>query len=559
MNQVTNPDKLINLLARATEQLGTSLELEETVSQVCGVCVPQLADWSSFIIMDEKNSVLTFSDCYHRDQSLRFDLKLNLLTQSERHLKRTPTIDCLLRGKATTDFSEALGVFGGYLLNVALIRRLEVIGLLVLGSRMPFLPEDIQIAEEIGHRAASALDNARLYQRARQTEQELVQAKKQAEEANHAKSHFLANMSHEIRSPLGAVLGFAELLMLSNQSEDERIQWCQRIKNNGDLLLRLINDILNLAKVESGQFTLAHEQVDFVEFITDLESSNVLQANHLDFRFTIVSPVPHQFTIDATRLRQILNNVIGNALKFTETGSVRIGAGFEKKSGLLFFNIDDTGPGLTEKQGMQIFNPFVQADTEHSKRHGGTGLGLALSKKLAQLLGGDVELVFSQPGVGSKFRVFVKPGINSDIKYVSEMKRKLLPQGEVPIAIADAPLHGKKILVVDDSSDNQYLMKCILTRKGAEVNLVGSGEEALKMLQNDNFDLVLMDIQMPGMNGYLTGAEFRRNGFKKPIIALTANVLQEDRALGLGANFNAYITKPLNQNELIGILVNLTK
>ncbi len=542
----------------AGELLGSSLDYESTTQQVCAVYVPQLSNWGSLLIMNELSPNFSFQQCVHHNPELTESFKNYFKNHQEYFVQRSAVTESLRQGKPAIEICQEDSPLRGFLMHLPLLQRSEVVGLVTLGSDKAFSPEDIQIAEEISHRAASAIDNSRLYRQACQIEKELIEAKRQAEEANKAKSNFLANMSHEIRSPIGAILGFADLLMLPDQSESDRLQWSERIKHNGHHLLRLINDILNLAKVESGQFTIETQTVDFVEFISDLEGVNSTLASekNLEFYFFLESPVPARFLSDATRLRQILNNIIGNAIKFTKKGYVHINAGFMKNSGFLYFDVEDTGPGLTPKQSSQLFQPFVQADTAHSKLHSGTGLGLALSLKLARLLGGDVELIYSEPEKGSKFRILIKPKIGPETEFIAALTNNISSPCAVELK-KKIKLTGKNILVVDDSRDNQYLMKTILSLNGAIVHIADSGESALNFKDIEKIDVILMDIQMPGKSGYETTEELRKNGLKKPIIALTANAMPQDKELSLRAGCDRHVTKPVDIDELMKTLSEL--
>lgn len=552
--------KLLSLLARSSEEIGRSLDYPETILGVCAVPVPLLADWSSLFVMDDKLSVLSFVHCYHCDQNQNKKLTEYFQIDADSHIKRPVSLDTLRKGKAVTEIREVPSPIAGFLLNLPLLQEAEVIGLLTLGSKNNFTDSDILMAEEYALRAANAIGNSRKYQKICLTEAELVKAKEFADMANKTKNEFLANMSHEIRSPISAILGFTDLLVMSGCTEAQRLEWGRRIKHNGHHLLRLINDILNLAKIESGQLSIENEVVNFSQFFAYLKLALSVQAREKKIKldFILESSIPTEFTTDETRLQQILANVIGNAIKFTDSGGVIISAGYQRKSGLLFFDIEDTGPGLTEKQAAQIFHPFIQADAEHSRRCGGTGLGLAISKNLAQLLGGDLELIYSEPGLGSKFRVCIKPYVATDIKFISELNTQILFENDRSLSKEiSSQLIGKKILVVDDSLDNQYLMKTFLADKGATVVTVGSGQEALYQVESVNFDIILMDIQMPVKDGYQTTKELRLNGFKKPIVALTANVLSEDKTNNLFVRFDRHLTKPFNEDEFMRVLSEL--
>jgi signal transduction histidine kinase/CheY-like chemotaxis protein len=507
--------------------------------------------------MNEESPDLSFVHGTHHLPGEEEKLHSLLRSRAKVFSGKTDVQTSLREGRVTVSVSGD-SLFGEkHLAHLPLIQRAEVIGLITLGSEKEFSQDDLHIAEEISRRASAAIDNARSYQKVISFESRLIKSKQQAEQANREKSTFLANMSHEIRSPISAIMGFADLLMLPNQSEAERLQWSQRIKHNGQHLLRLINDILNLAKVESGQFNLENNQVDFLEFVSDIEVTNRASARdkNLEFNLSLETPVPEKFVTDSTRLRQILNNLIGNAVKFTESGHIQIKTGYMKNAGYLYFDVEDSGPGMSEKESALIFQPFVQANTAHSKKFGGTGLGLALSMKLARLLGGDLELLYTAPGKGSKFRVLIEPQVSPSVSFISELKTKLSgKQTQIP---NKAILADKKILVVDDSRDNQYLMKKILSLKGAVVTIAECGEDVLKLTNIDEFDAILMDIQMPGLDGNQTTSELRKRGVKKPIIAFTANALLHDRELSLRAGCDRHVTKPVNQDELMLVLTEL--
>lgn len=414
--------KILTLFARTSEELGASLDYSETISHVCALPVPLLADWCCLFILDEKSASLSFAHCQHRDKKL--NKKFKDYFQSEDYAKRHVVMDTLRKGKAVSEIYEVPSPLAGFTLNLPLIKKSEVVGFLTLGSKKHFTPEDTLLAEEIAKRAAFALSNARLYQRSVTAEAELIRAKEMAEESNRAKSQFLANISHEIRAPIGAILGFTDLLLSADNTEAERAEWTSRVKRNGDHLLRIINDILNLSKIESGELSIEKEFVNINRLFSDLKTilSVPLEDKKIKLKFILESPVPEKFITDETRLRQILINIIGNALKFTDEGCVAVTISFQKDSGLLYFNIQDTGPGLTETQASQLFQPYVQAKADHSKRGNGTGLGLVISKNLARLLGGDLELVYSAPGLGSKFNICIKPQLPDETKFITELK-----------------------------------------------------------------------------------------------------------------------------------------
>lgn len=557
-SQTLDKSKLLNLLAAASENLGTSLDFQNTAKHSCRIFVPQLSVWSSLFIFNEDSPELKYIYGHHQDAEIKNSLQVFLREQAKSWSQKQEVQNSIREGCVVT-VPNANSWFGEkYLAHLPIIQRSEIIGLITLGSETEFSRDDLQIAEEISKRAAAAIDNARSYQKLTSYESQLISDKEFAEKASREKSTFLANMSHEIRSPISAILGFADLLILPEQSEADRLEWSQRIKHNGQHLLRLINDILNLAKVESGQFTIENNNIEFLEFVSDLEVTNrtLAQDKKLEFNFIIETEIPEKFSTDSTRLRQILNNLIGNAIKFTEHGHISVKSGYIKNPGFLYFDVEDSGPGMTEKESALLFQPFVQASTAHSKQFGGTGLGLALSLKLAQLLGGTVELLHTAPGNGSKFRAIVKPAVPTGTDFISQLKNKIT-SSEIQRTEIEPKLNGKKILVVDDSTDNQYLMKKILSIKGAEVGLADSGEAVLALQNISEFDVVLMDIQMPGKDGNQTTRELRKRGFTRPIVAFTANALPQDKELSLRSGCNRHVTKPVDQNELLRVLSEL--
>jgi signal transduction histidine kinase/ActR/RegA family two-component response regulator len=379
-----------------------------------------------------------------------------------------------------------------------------------------------------------------------------------AEAANLAKSTFLANMSHEIRTPLTAILGFTEMvhqdrLQLPEKELDESLSI---IRRNGDHLLSLINDILDLSKIEADELTLESLPVSPRDLIDQVVSLIRLRAEAKRLRIVheVSSDVPAAVLSDPTRLRQILLNLASNAVKFTETGEVRLRgrcmADGQCQPATLSFDVTDTGIGVTPTQIDNLFQPFVQADTSTTRKFGGTGLGLTISRRLARLLGGDLTLE-SQIGYGSTFTLTV-PAV------------ACAPQvdaGEVNANTCDVlPLAGYHLLLVEDGLDNQRLIRLILEKAGAEVTLVENGKQAVDQFSTDGcggiFDLILMDMQMPVMDGLTATRHIRDRGFHNPIIALTANAMSEDRALCFEAGCDDFVTKPIERDRFLRRLAN---
>lgn len=397
----------------------------------------------------------------------------------------------------------------------------------------------------------------------RNAELRLNEARLAAESANQAKSAFLANMSHEIRPPLGAVMGFAELIANDEINENEKKNYAAAIKRNGELLSNIISDILDLSKIEVGKLKMDRQEVSLVEILSDLETLLLFKAEEkaIDFSFKFSGLLPRVITTDSLRVRQILLNVIGNSIKFTEYGSVVVEVKIqssEQSSLQLAFIVTDTGIGISKEQEKELFHAFSQADVSILSKYGGTGLGLILSRRLAQMLGGDVVLTQSLPGKGSTFTIKIDPGPVGPLAALDYEKEK----GSLNTELASAPtarLDDVKVLVVDDSEDNQLLISKVLKIAGAEIDTAENGETALAKFDDKKYDVLLVDLQMPIMDGYETTIQLRKKGYKTPIIALTAHALKEIRQRCLESGFDDFITKPVNRNLLINKIAHFVK
>jgi signal transduction histidine kinase len=400
----------------------------------------------------------------------------------------------------------------------------------------------------------------RLQELNKELEERVVQlrhAKEAAEAANATKSEFLANMSHEIRTPLGAILGFSELMLRPETTVSERAKGVETIKRNGKLLSTIINDILDLSKVESGKLEVEKSIVSFEEIFPDIKSLLTLEAKEKGIELTVSSEgeIPNFIETDPLRLRQILLNLVGNAIKFTEKGSVNVNVKLiqsSDKSPLLTFEVKDTGCGIPHDKVEKLFAPFSQVDTSATRRFGGSGLGLILSKKMANLLGGDVVLAESIVNEGSTFIVTIDPGRANVVDLQSDASR--IGPKRVPMRNLKSDLKNLNILLVEDSVDNQNLILQLLRLSGAKVSLASNGKEGvLKALAGD-FDVVLMDLQMPIMDGYEATSELRKQGFTKPIIAFTAHVMKEERNRCIESGFSDHLGKPIDQENLLQVL-----
>lgn len=386
--------------------------------------------------------------------------------------------------------------------------------------------------------------------------EELKELRQKADNANQAKSQFLANMSHEIRTPLAAVLGFADTLSDKNLSFHDREQSVAAIRRNGELLLRLIDDILDLSRVEAHQLKMVTTEFLMNDLLADVEATLAPRAQQKGLQLKIGRlPEPQsKFRSDAIRLKQVLLNVLGNAIKFTDAGTVSLDLRLDPKyldiqaprQQRIIFEIRDSGLGIPHEDMAKLFQPFTQIDVSNRRRFGGSGLGLALSRQLAQSLGGDLKLLESELGKGSIF----------EISLVAE---KLLPMKvaePVPETIEEVPgvLKNKKILVVDDVSDNRALIVRYMKLSQATVLEAGSGQEAIDLVRDQDPDLILMDIQMPMMDGYEATQKIRLSGFNKPIVAWTAHAMKNDLSRCLAAGCNEIMTKPAKRRELVHLV-----
>ncbi len=393
----------------------------------------------------------------------------------------------------------------------------------------------------------------------------LMSAREKALDATRLKSEFLANMSHEIRTPMTAILGFAEELELelaSHPTRDPARSALDTIRRNGEHLLTLINGILDLSKIEAGRFEVVRAGFSPLALVADVV--RLLGPRAREKRLALEArcdgPVPETIKSDAVLLRQILINLVGNAVKFTASGServvVRLAATGSSAGHSLEFAVEDTGPGLDREQQRIVFEPFTQAQSGATREHNGTGLGLSLSRRLAQLLSGDVD-VESQPGRGSRFRVRVATGPLEGVRMCLPHEFDALVAAP-PLRLSSAPaaLRGR-VLVAEDGEDNQRLLRAILTRAGLAVEGAVNGalasERALAAWElGEPFDVVLMDMQMPVLDGYEATRRLREAGYPGAIIALTAHAMSGDREKCLQAGCDDYATKPVVRGELLG-------
>lgn len=387
---------------------------------------------------------------------------------------------------------------------------------------------------------------------------ELSEARIAAESASRAKSVFLANMSHELRTPLTAVLGYAELLSESTLPDSERGAHLAVIKNSAEHLLRIINQVLDLSKIEAGQLLMEIVEASLPSILKNAERMlrPIAQEQSINLTLELSTPIPDRILTDPMRLSQIVINLLGNAVKFTDHGRVRLLASTvtQENSERLRIEVEDTGIGITDGQREQLFNAFTQVDMSATRRHGGTGLGLSISRKLAQLFGGDVTLVRSELNRGSTFRLEIPLCRAADATDVSKLEDA--PAVERFAERAARARLQCRILLAEDSLDNQRLLSTILRKAGADVTVADNGLMALDLVgaaerEGRAYDLLITDIQMPELDGFALAKELRRRGKGFPIVALTAHAMDEDRRRCFEAGCNDYASKPINRTTLI--------
>lgn len=368
---------------------------------------------------------------------------------------------------------------------------------------------------------------------------------KRAVEASDAKSRFLAAMSHEIRTPMNAILGFAQLLRRSSLDRRQRGQ-VEAIVSSGNSLIRLLGDLLDISRIEAGKMSINREPFSLSNLVDDLIApwASSAQQKNLKLTYHVEDQVPDRISTDAVRLRQILDNFLGNAMKFTNVGSVSLDvsvARLENKTAWLRFDVTDTGVGIEKDVVDKLFAPYVQVDGKNSEKYGGWGLGLSICHHLADLMDAEIQ-VASQPDLGSTFSVVVpvevlRPAVSALDQKSSKIKAT----------------HPLSVLVAEDNPLNQELLRAILTEMGHQVSVVSTGFEALSALHDQSFDVLLMDISMPGLDGIGATEKIRALAGEQrniPIIAVTSNVTHGARETYLAMGMDDYVPKPIDIHVL---------
>ncbi|MCA9044993.1 MAG: PAS domain-containing protein [Planctomycetaceae bacterium] len=558
------------LLYQSTTLAGLTSSFTEAL-QGCTDLVCELTGWpvGHVYLPDEERQVLEPTDIWHHTDDDRFQ-KFRQVTE-ESVLKPGVGLPgriwnnqrpCWVRnmqeetGSPRTDVCAELNIKGAFgfpiVIDDELVAVLEFFSFEEIDMDDQLLLIFQSVGEQIG----------RVVKR-RRARAALQAAKEAADAANRAKSDFLANMSHEIRNPMNAIVGFTDVLRRGlEDTEETRREYLDTIHASGTHLVGLINDILDLSKIEAGKLELELRPTTPYQLVAQVISVLKMKAEQQDLTLDarIIGRIPETIQTDPTRLRQILMNLVGNAVKFTQEGGVRITSELVNTAGRpqLKFQVIDTGVGMTERQMSRLFRPFTQADSSTTRRFGGTGLGLTISRRFAEMLGGYINVVRSEPESGTHFRAAIDTGPldgiafrNADAMLREATARSLRQESADPLTLCD-----HQILLAEDGIDNQRLIARFLQQAGATVHVVADGKQAVDaaiqaMNGRRGFDVILMDMQMPALSGYDATRMLRDAGYTRPIIALTANAMVGDRQKCLEAGCDEFVSKPIRRTTLL--------
>lgn len=570
----------VKFLDEVNRVVSSSLEYKKTLNRVAELIVPKIADCCVIDIIDTRTNS---SKRISFKLAPEIEKKINLVPSKIGHDSWVDILDTqhvlkfgesklykdlstvylknITDKKAELEWMTQVGLKSA--LVVPLTSRGAIFGAMTLCRTYyvdGFSVEDLKFAEELARRCGVAIDNALLFTEVQEQRNQYQLAHLEMEKlatseaaANHVKSLFLANMSHEIRTPLGAILGFVDLFNHSDLSLEEKKQYSEVIARNGKQLTQLIDDILDISKVEAGHLETETIQVSLFSLLDDVSNLMGVRAQEKGLKFSMErsADLPEFIYSDPTRLRQILINIVGNAIKFTIRGEVKVKVYAEpilsNNTQQIFFHVIDTGVGVSTEKQNRLFEWFMQADASMSRKFGGTGLGLALSRKLARLLDGDIEL-FQSSANGTEFIIRIlnnltlKPSVNQQLLSKVSHDNK------------SHSLNGVKVLLVEDSPDNRMLIETVLKRKGIIVDTAVNGCQGANKALAGDYDVVLMDIQMPVCDGLQATHKLRREGYNKPIVALTAHAMKEEQEKTLAAGCNTHLTKPVEFKKLLSAI-----
>lgn len=546
VRQSREQTKKLKILNEVTGQANLDLDILHNAEQFLNASLP---------LSQSSHAILYLGMSFENPDKISFyraeGFRENEINTADLNLDTLRTLmegSMVLKNEKGADsvFSKLLNVpdtFSDWVLVSIPSRDLRRCGLLFLArsTKKTFTDIDIELIESLISQFAIRLDNLRLF--------------KKVEDSNKMKTAFLSNMSHEIRTPLNAITGFSEILESANTPE-EKHSLIEGIKKNTTQLTSIIDNILDISKIEFGRIFINKKTISLSVLVKSVQNDMEIRAKAkgLHFEVTSIGSLPSSIETDESRVKQILINLIGNAIKFTEKGGVKLQVSCNtsiKNDPQLIFNVIDTGIGISFKSQAELFQSFSQLETSHTRRFGGIGLGLALSRRLAQQFGGDVTLTESELGHGSTFTLKIPCGNLTETKWIQHLYQDL--------EIADSPktkkefvhLKDKKVLIVEDSADNQEIFQFFLNSAGAKTDVIDNGEDAVKKVETSPYDLILMDIQLPKMDGLEATRRIRSQGFKKPIIALTAHASAEEKINCLQAGCIDLITKPVTQMTLI--------